>query len=83
MWLPVACLLACSECSLAARAHAFDHFRSKFPAVDAAAPEQQPAFRAGAAVRLAGRRIDVADVPRALDYERSAELELWELFRVK
>lgn len=60
---------------LAARAHAFDYWRSKFHAVGTDAPSPAaPAF-------LVGRRINALSVPQRLSYERVPELELWDIFR--
>jgi len=62
---------------LAARAHAFDYWRSKFHAVGTDAPSPAaPAF-------LVGRCIDAHTVPQRLSYERVPELELWDIFRAE
>ncbi len=77
--------------SRAARAHAFDHFRSKFRVIaageggaDAAAAEGSCAAGAAedtAACELVGVRLDVASVPQRVAYTRTPELELWRIIR--
>jgi hypothetical protein len=56
--------------TVAARAHAFDHFRAKL-CLDATP----------AASALVGRRIDISAVPQRVSYERVPELELFEICR--
>lgn len=76
----------------------YDHFRSFFVALDANAPvkaasapvEPVPVTRAVVpedaqphSTQFVGRSISLASIPqRVLRYQRTAQLEVWEIFRV-
>ncbi len=68
----------------AARAHAYDHFRNSFQAVDASMLRSCDALDAphavGSTPTLVGCRLDTSALPQATAYER-AQLELWRIFR--
>lgn len=69
------------------RAAAYDHWRTLFDAVDRqetvpstiAVTESTAGFMASSR-RLRGRQINLDTVQQLLNYERGADLELWELF---
>uniref|UniRef100_A0A383VAG9 Methyltransferase small domain-containing protein n=1 Tax=Tetradesmus obliquus TaxID=3088 RepID=A0A383VAG9_TETOB len=68
---------------LDARASTFEHFMTYVvPAPEAAAAATATAAAAatsGSKPLFSGRRLAVSDLPQAMEYDRSADLELWEL----
>ncbi|KAK3286658.1 hypothetical protein CYMTET_5796 [Cymbomonas tetramitiformis] len=68
---------------LQARAHAYDHFRTHFTAVEPSqhVPIDVPvALDHAAPMKLLGRQISCDTIGQAFDYDRTCDLELWEIF---